>query len=74
MSGDVVGGRALGGQYKCEEMAFALKQINEKEYYAQYLHTNVPIALLDINLSKRKESNNSYIDIACDIKNDDHFF
>ena len=59
-------------EYKCYETAsIALKQINEKEYNAQYLHTNVPIVLLGINLGKRKENNNRYIDIACDIKNDD---
>jgi hypothetical protein len=58
-------------QYKYKEKAStALKQIKEKEYYAQYLNTNLPILLLGISLREKKdESKTRYIDISYDIKN-----
>ena len=56
-------------EYKYDEPASdALDQIIRKEYYAQYLHTNVPIVLLGISLTIN-ESKNRCIEIACDIKN-----
>jgi ribose 5-phosphate isomerase RpiB len=57
-------------QYKYKEKAStALKQIKEKEYYAQYLNTNLPILLFGISLREKKDkSKTRYIDISNDIK------
>ena len=45
-------------EYKCDEPASnALNQIIRKEYYAQYLHTNVPIVLLGISLTIDESKN-----------------
>jgi hypothetical protein len=57
-------------QYKYKEKAStALKQIKEKEYYAEYLNTNLPILLFGISLREKVETNMRYIDIHYDIKN-----
>jgi hypothetical protein len=47
----------------------ALKQINEKEYYAHYLSTNLPILLFGISLKKNDESTTKYIEISYDVIN-----
>ena len=47
----------------------AVEQIKEKEYYAQYLRTNLPILLFGITLRVNDKSTNRYIDIHYDIIN-----
>jgi hypothetical protein len=47
----------------------AVEQIKEKEYYAQYLRTNLPILLFGITLRANDKSTNRYIDIHYDIIN-----
>ena len=47
----------------------AVEQIKEKEYYAQYLRTNLPILLFGITLRTNDKSTNRYIDIHYDIIN-----
>ena len=47
----------------------ALKQINEKEYYAHYLSKDLPILLFGISLKKNDKSTTKYIEISYDIIN-----
>jgi hypothetical protein len=57
-------------EYKYNATAFsALEQIKEKECYAHYLSTNLPILLFGISLRKKNKSKTRYIEISYDIKN-----
>jgi RecB family endonuclease NucS len=57
-------------EYKYNAKAFsALEQIKEKEYYAPYLKTNLPILLFGITLRTNDKSTSRYIDIHCDTIN-----
>ena len=47
----------------------ALKQIEKKEYYGQYLSKNLPILLFGISLRRNNKSNNRYIEISYDMIN-----
>jgi RecB family endonuclease NucS len=52
-------------EYKYNATAFsALEQIKEKEYYAHYLSTNLPILLFGISLRKKNKSKTRYIEIS----------
>ena len=62
--------RVLTVEYKCSATSSsALKQVKEKEYYAHYLSTSLPVLLLGISLRKKDKSKTRYTEVSYDTIN-----